>query len=402
MDIQSVGDAYSLGWQTSNIDYIARAKALAPRLTEAGPRIDAARELPDDIQAAMQEAGMFRLLLPRSVGGAELDPLTYVQCVEAIASGDGSAGWCMNQGSGCSMSAAYLEPDASAEVFADPHAVLAWGQGPGARAERVPGGWMVTGKWLFASGSRHATWLGCHSFTYDADGTARCHPDGRPWEATMLVRREQAIVTDTWHVMGLRGTGSDQYAVSGLFVPDRLTLTRDLASERRHPGLLYRFTTGNIYASGFGSVALGIARGILDAFTRLARDKTPALTTTRLADSQVIQSQLAISEAKLASARLFLHDRLRDARETLTTSETLTLDQRAGIRLASTFAIHQAREVVDFAYHEAGATAIFESNVFERRFRDIHSVCQQVQGRATHFETIGQHLLGLPVSMRWL
>ncbi len=402
MDIPSVGDAHVFGFQDAAVDYIARARALAPVLTAAGPRIDAARELPADMQAAMHEAGMFRLLLPKSLGGAELDPLTYVQCVEMIASGDGSAGWCMNQGSGCSMSAAYLDPDAAADVFGDPQAVLAWGQGPGARAERVDGGWIVTGKWLFASGSRHASWLGCHALTYDADGTARTHPDGRPWEATMLVRREQATVTDTWHVMGLRGTGSDQYVVSGFFVPDRLTLTRDLAAERRHPGLLYRFTTGNIYASGFGSVALGIARGILDAFTRLAREKTPALTTTRLADSQVIQSQLAICEAKFASARLFLHASLREAAEVLATREALTLDERAKIRLASTFAIHQAREIVDFAYHEAGATAIFESNVFERRFRDIHSVCQQVQGRTTHFETIGQHLLGLPVSMRWL
>ena len=395
-------DAHDIGWQVSNIDYIARARALAPLLTAAGPRIDAARELPADIQAAMQEAGMFRLLLPKSVGGAELDPLSYVQCVEAIASGDGSAGWCMNQGSGCSMAAAYLEPEAAAHVFGDANAVLAWGQGPGARAVRTEGGWIVTGKWMFASGSRHATWLGCHAFTFGADGTPRTHPDGRPWEATLLVRREQTVVTDTWHVMGLRGTGSDQYAVTDFFVPDRLTLTRDLPSERRYPGLLYRFTSGNIYAAGFGSVALGIASGILDAFVALAREKTPALTTTRLADSHVIQSQLAISKAKLISARLFLHAALGDARETLTTSESLTLDQRATIRLASTFAIHQAREVVDFAYHEAGATAIFEAGVFERRFRDMHSVCQQVQGRATHFETIGQQILGLPVNMRWL
>ena len=402
MDADDIGEANRGGWQVSDVDYIARARALAPRLTVAGPRIDAARELPGDIQTAMHEAGMFRLLLPKSLGGAELDPLTYVQCVEAIASGDGSAAWCMNQGSGCSMAAAYLEPDAAAQVFADPRAVLAWGQGPGARAEKTDGGWIVTGKWLFASGSRHATWLGGHALTYAADGTLRMLPDGRPWEATMLIRREQAEITDTWHVLGLRGTGSDQYAVKDFFVPDHLTLTRDLATGRRHPGLLYRFTTTNIYASGFASVALGIARGILDAFLALALEKTPALTTVRLADSQVIQSQLAVAEAKLASARLFLHATLRSACDTLTTHEILPLDQRASLRLASTFAIHQARDVVDFAYHEAGATAIFESNLFERRFRDIHSLCQQTQARATHFETIGQHLLGLPVNLRWL
>ena len=308
----------------------------------------------------------------------------------------------MNQGSGCSMSAAYLEPEWAEHVFADRRAVLAWGQGPGAKAIRTEGGWRVTGKWTFASGSRHSTWLGGHCPTFEADGTPIKRPDGKLWDMTMLIRREDAEITDTWDVMGLRGTGSDTYAVTDMFIPTHLSLTRDMASERRHAGLLYRFSTMNIYAAGFAGVAMGLARGTLDAFVQLAREKTPALTQSALRDSQVVQYQLAYNEAKLGAARLQVLKALADAQEALTTSPSLPLENRAAIRLASTFAIHQSREVVDFAYHEAGATAIFKGNPFERRFRDVHTVCQQVQGRSSHFETIGQYYLGVPFNERWL
>ena len=293
-------------------DHIARARKLAPLLTAAAPRIDAARELPKDVLDAMHAAGMFRLLVPRSVGGAELDPATYIQCVEAIASGDASVAWCMNQGSGCSMSAGYLEPDVAREVFGGERDVLAWGMGPGAKAIRAEGGWRITGTWAFASGSRHATWLGAHCPCFDADGTPQRHPDGRPWERTMLFRREIATIKDVWQVVGLRGTGSDTYSVQDLFVDDAHTLTRDRPEERREPGLIYRFAAMQIYASGFAAVALGIGRATLDAFIDLARGKTPALTQTSLRDSAVIQSAIGIADAKLNAARTWLIHVLRD------------------------------------------------------------------------------------------
>jgi alkylation response protein AidB-like acyl-CoA dehydrogenase len=383
-------------------DDIARARRLAPLLTAAAPRIDAACELPRDVLAAMHADGMFRLLVPRSLGGAELDPATYIQCVEAIASGDASVAWCMNQGSGCSLSAAYLEPAAAREVFGGERDVLAWGQGPGAKAVRVDGGWRITGTWAFASGSRHATWLGAHCPCFEPDGTPVRYPDGRPWERTMLFRRERARIDDVWRVVGLRGTGSDTYTVKDLFVDDAHTLTRDRPQERREPGLLYRFSGMNIYASGFAAVALGIARATLDAFIDLARGKTPALTQTALRDSAMIQSAIGVADAKLRSARTWLIQVLRDTQDAVAIAGELNTEQRMAIRQASTYAIHQAKEVVDVAYHEAGATAIFDANPFERRFRDINTVTQQVQGRRSHFETIGQYLLGAEPSLRWV
>ena len=382
--------------------HIAQARRLVPLLTAAAPRIDAARELPGDVLDAMHAAGMFRLLVPNSLGGAELDPATYVQCVEAIAMGDASVAWCMNQGSGCSMSAAYLAPEPAREVFGGERDVLAWGMGPGAKAIRVEGGWRISGTWAFASGSRHATWLGAHCPCFEANGSPQRHPDGRPWERTMLFRRGQADINDIWQVVGLRGTGSDSYSVQDLFVDDAHTLTRDRPEDRREPGLIYRFAAMQIYACGFAAVALGTARAALDAFIELARGKTPALTNTALRDSAVVQSAIGMADAKLSSARIWLIHVLRETQEAAKNASGLTLEQRIALRQASTYAIHQAKEVVDVAYHEAGSTAIFDSNPFERRFRDVNTVTQQVQGRRSHFETVGQHLLGAEPNPRWL
>jgi alkylation response protein AidB-like acyl-CoA dehydrogenase len=383
-------------------DYIARARGLAPLLARAAPRIDAACELPQDVLDAMHAQGMFRLLVPRSVGGAELDPVTYVQCVEAIAAGDASVAWCMNQGSGCSMSAGYLERHVALEVFGGDRDVLAWGMGTDARAVRVSGGWRISGNWAFASGSRHATWLGAHCPCFEADGTPQRHSDGRAWERTMLFRREKAAIKDIWQVVGLRGTGSDAYSVQDLFVDDAHTLTRDRPEERREPGLIYRFAAMQIYASGFAAVALGTAGAALDSFIELARGKTPALTSTALRDSAVVRAAIGMADARLKSARTWLLDVLRETQAAVRITGELTTEQRVAIRQASTYAIHQAKEVVDVAYHEAGSTAIFEVNPFERRFRDVNTVTQQVQGRRSHFETVGQHLLGGTPNLRWL
>ena len=387
---------------TAGLDHIARARKLTPLLAAAASRIDAARELPRDVLDAMHAEGMFRLLVPRSLGGSELDPVTYVQCVEAIAAGDASAAWCMNQGSGCSMSAGYLQPDVAREVFGGERDVLAWGMGPGAKAVRVDGGWRITGNWNFASGSRHATWLGAHCPCFDAGGTPQRHPDGRPWERTMLIRREAATIKDIWQVVGLRGTGSDSYSVTDLFVDDAHTLTRDRPEERRELGLIYKFAAMQIYASGFAAVALGTARAALDAFIELALGKTPALTQTSLRDSRVIQSAIGLADAKLNAARTWLLTVLRDAQDATLAAGEVPVEHRMKIRQASTFAIHQAKEVVEVAYHEAGSTAIFDSNPFERRFRDVNTVTQQVQGRRSHFETIGQYILGAKPTLRWV
>lgn len=378
-----------------------RARAVAPLIAAAAPRIEAERALPPDVLAALHEARLFRMLLPRSIGGDEVMPADFFAAIESLAAADASAAWCVGQGAGCGMSAAYLAPEAARAVFGGADAVLAWGPlGRDARAVIVDGGFRVSGTWHFASGSRHANWLGAHCIVYSADGQPQRDDEGKPIERTMLFPKARATVTDNWQVMGLKGTGSDSYSVTDLFVPSAYAFSRDTAADRRETGALYCFTSFSLYGVAFAGVALGIARATLDAFIMLARDKVSSNAKTSLRENAVIQAQVAMAEAKLLSARGFLVETLHENGRAAVEQGGFTLDQRIRLRLAATWASLQAREVVDAAYHAAGATAIFESNPFERRFRDIHTVSQQVQAHVANFEIVGQCLLGLDPKSR--
>ena len=390
------------GLASSGADCLARARALIPLLQSAAARIDATRELPKDVLDGMHDAGMFRLLIPRAYGGFELKPSEYVRCVEAIAIGDASAAWCMNQGSGCSMTAAWLMPEVSREIWGGKRDVLAWGQGPGAQAVRVEGGWRCTGTWSFASGSRHATWLGAMCSCFHADGSPVLRADGKPWDRTMLFRREFARIDDVWQVVGLRGTGSDTYSLESHFVDDAHSVTRESPAERRELGLLYRFQAMQLYASGFACVGLGTARAALDAFIALAKGKSQAWSSERLRDNHAVQRIIGYSDSALKAAKAGLLDVLDEQWEVVGRTGELAVDGRIAVRQAATFAIHTARDVVHQVYHEAGSTAIFDNQPFERRLRDINSVSQQLQGRRTHFETVGLYLLGGEPNLRWV
>jgi indole-3-acetate monooxygenase len=382
----------------SSLDYLDRAREIAPMLAAAADEIEERRELPVRVVEALIERGFFRMLLPRSLGGAELHPLTYVQVLEEIAKADPSTAWCLGQNSGCSMTAPYLDPAVAREIFGPPRGILAWGpELPGAgRGVAVEGGIRVTGRWGFATGSRHASWLGAHVPIFEPDGTPRLNPNGRPFVRTVLFPKSSAEIIDNWHVIGLRGTGSDSYRVDNLFVPQKHTASRDNEAERREPGLLYRFTSGMIYAASFSNVSLGIARGALDAFIELARDKIPRGARGTLRENNVVQSQVAQCEAKLRSSRAFIHETLAEMWDEAERKGEFRYDQHVRLRLSTTWAIHQARDIVATIYGAAGSTAVFNENPFERRLRDIHAGTQQGQGRPIHFETVGQVLLGLP------
>jgi len=403
----------------SSQDWIGKARALTPLLAAAAPRIEEGKSLPADVLDALHGARMFRMLLPRSLDGAELDLATFFQVILAIAEGDASAAWCVVQNSGCSLSAAYLSPEAAREVFGGARDVLAWGfpAGGPCRAHAVEGGWKITGSWGFGSGNRHATWLGGHCQLIDAAGKPVKHPDGAPVERTMLFPRKSATIRDNlWDVVGLRGTGSDTYAVTDLFVPASHAIVAratgrdqgqgdgptDADAERREKGALYKFTGTNVYQCGFAAVGLGIARAMLTSFTELAKKKAPSGATVPLRDDHWVQSRIAMSEARLGSARAWLQQLLVEMRQEVERAGRISFDQRVRLRLAATYAIHEARLVVEDAWADAGATAIFESNPFERRMRDMHAVSQQIQASAAHFQTVGQYFLGLQPSARFL
>ena len=383
---------------------ISRAEALRPAIEAASNDIEKGRRLPPALLDRLHEARLFRLLMPRSSNGLETDPITFFHVIETIARGDASTAWCVSQAGGCSMSAAYLDLPVAQEIFGeDPRAVLAWGPGPKVKAIETDGGYRVTGVWAFASGGRHATWLGAHCPVFKADGAPLIGPDGRQVERTMLVRATDVAWTDIWDTVGLRGTASDQFALTDHFVRADHSITRDFEKECREPGPLYRISAMTCYEVGFSGVALGVARAALDTFVDVARNKVPRGMKSPIRDNAVVQSHAAQAEVNVRAARAFLLQAVADIWHTVAQpGGRLTIDQRITIRMASTHAIHKAREAVDFAYNAAGASAIFGGHPLERRFRDIHTVTQQLQGRLAHFETVGAWMLGADADLTFV
>jgi alkylation response protein AidB-like acyl-CoA dehydrogenase len=387
---------------TGEIDYLGRAKALAPLIAASAAEIERARRLPPPLVEAMIEAGLFHMLLPRAYGGGEVHPLVFVQVLEEIARHDASTAWCLGQTGVCAMASAYLDAGPARQIWGDRRGILAWGAAaPPVKAIAVAGGYRVTGSWSFASGGHHATWIGGHCIVAEADGTPRKTAAGKLIPRTLLFPASTIAWTDIWDVIGLNGTGSDMYSVTDLFVPQEFTLDRDEHDERRYPAPLYCFRTDQMYSSGFACVALGVARGMLDALVALATEKTPRGYKTTMRMSAVIQTEVAELEARLRAARHYIMGTLEAAWRAAQQGE-LPVEHRMAIRLAATHCIREARKIAGDAYNSAGTTSVFASNPFERRLRDINSVAQQLQGRRTHFETVGKYLLGLEAETLFL
>ncbi|MGH6768984.1 MAG: acyl-CoA dehydrogenase family protein [Xanthobacteraceae bacterium] len=386
------------------VDWVARAREVVPVITAGADRAERERCIPDDVIAAIDGAGILRMLLPATFGGGAADVVIFNRTIETVAMADGSTAWCLAQSLASSHAAGFLDPAVAREVFASPRAIVAWGPPGGpTKAQVVDGGYRCSGKWRFASGSANATWMGGHSAVFERDGTPRLDAAGRPVMRTMIFRPDKAIVHDTWHVIGLRATASNDYEVADLFVPQAYSTWRDLPADRRESGPLYNIPLLTLYGIGFSGVALGLADASLRAFMALAPNKRSGGgvgATGVLRDNAVIQSKTAQATGRLNSARAYLHQILQEYWDASCAGGKFSLELRATLRIAIVGAIDQAREVVDFAYHAAGTTAIFQGSAFERRFRDMHTLLAQGQAHLSNFESAGQALFGIEPAQR--
>jgi alkylation response protein AidB-like acyl-CoA dehydrogenase len=371
---------------------IERARALAPLIAREADEIERTRRLTEPVVSALIENGLYRVLLPQSLGGAEAPPEIFMQMLEEVAKADASTAWCLGQCSVCAMTAAYLDPDAAHQIFNELPGILAWGAIAN-EVHVVPGGYRATARWNFASGSRQASWLGAHVQVVEADGTRRRKPNGAPEVRTILFPVTSATMYDVWDVIGLNGTGTDSYSVDNLFIPEKFAALRDDPTALRENGPLYRLTTYTMFGLSFAAVSLGVARATLDAAIDLARGKE-SVGLKAMRENNAVQGLIGRTEGNLRAARAYLYAAANEAWGDLTRSGNLSEDHRIALRLASTWTIHQAAAVVDTAYHMAGATAVFSTNKFERRFRDMHAIAQQVQARDTHYEDVGKAVLG--------
>ena len=373
------------------ITLVERGRALQPLIASEADEIERSRRLTPNVTAALVENELYRALLPRTYGGHEVPLEIFMQMQEEIAKADASTAWCLGQCAVCAMTAAYLEPDAANEIFNTPPGILAWGA-INHEVKVVPGGYLANARWEFASGSRQASWLGSHVRVIEPDGTPRKKKDGSPEIRTILFPITSATMYDVWDVIGLKGTGTDAYSVENLFIPEKFAALRDDPNAVIEKGPLYKLTTNAVFSMGFAATSLGVARATLNAATDLARSKIPqGLSAMR--ENNAVQGQIGRTEASLRAARAYLYSTAAEVWRDLERGEPVTEAHRIAIRIAATWTIHQSAAVVDTAYHMSGATAVFAKNPFERRFRDMHAIAQQIQARDTHYEDAGKAIL---------
>jgi indole-3-acetate monooxygenase len=372
------------------------ARQLGPQIRSCADEIEATRELPRALFESLADAGLFHLALPRTLGGAELDLPTYIQVIEELGRADASTAWIVNQ---CAIFATYsarMPREIARAIWIDtPRSVVANTPSATATAVPVPGGYRVTGRQGFSTGCRHAAWLAAHAQIVE-NGQPRVLDDGQPDARYFFVPVAEAELLDTWLVRGMRGTGTHHFAVNDVFVPAArsvLSVNPPLVES----GPLYQIPRTLLFASGDAAAALGMARTCLDTFCELAGAKTPRAMTALLRDQPMIQNVVGHAEADLRSGQALLTETVRDLWTAVSAAGTISLDQRAALRLATTHAIRLAVQVVDAAYNAAGVTAIYEGNLLQRHFQDIHVISQHLQARLSHYELVGRHWLGLKV-----
>jgi indole-3-acetate monooxygenase len=370
-------------------DPLARARDLGPSVAAAADEIERTQTIPEPLLSRIHEARLARMLLPLSAGGDQVEPWKYLQAIEEISRHDGSVGWNLFVANSAALITPFIPLETAKSIYANPRTVISWGPPNQHRAHAVPGGYRVSGEWHFASGSRQANWMGAHCQVVEPDGSLRLNRFGRPTTRTLLFPKDRTEQIRDWNTIGMRGTASEGFRVSDLFVPEAYSGTREDPSLRRDTGPLYAFTMQGLYAVGVASVAFGIARAMLDAFIALAGEKTPR-SLQRLADSPVTQSEVARREANLGAARAYLIEILKDVWAEADDIAPIDLNARLRVRLGCAHAIHTAVEIADTVYKAAGTSAIFLGTPFERRFRDIHTLSQQIQSREAHFETVGR------------
>jgi alkylation response protein AidB-like acyl-CoA dehydrogenase len=372
---------------------LAAARQFAPRVAARAEEIESARRLPAELARELAEAGFFRMVVPEAYGGFELHPARVVEVVETLARADGSTGWCVMIGALTAMCSAWLPEPAARLIYGAPDVITGGVAAPLGRAELVEGGYRVTGRWAWASGSQNCRWL-VGGVVVTKDGAPRMVREGMPETRLVLLPIEDVTLHDTWHVTGLCGTGSGDMEVKDLFVPAERSLSL-LAERPRIERPLYAFPAFGLLALGIPAVALGIARRAIDELMTLARQKKlPPLGRQVLATRPAVQEAVAEAEATLRAARAFLLETVHTTFEAATRQE-VSLHHRAELRLAYTHATRSAARVVDRMYEAAGGTAVYRASPLQRCLRDIHVATQHAMVAPPTLELIGGVLLGV-------
>ncbi|AGC42584.1 hypothetical protein MYSTI_01236 [Myxococcus stipitatus DSM 14675] len=368
---------------------LATAVELAPRLSARSAEFESARRLPPDVIAEFARAGFFRMLIPEAYGGLELHPALSFQVIEALSQADGAAGWCAMIGASTGLSSAWLPESVARAVFSSPEVIIGGVAAPLGRAERVEGGYRVTGRWPWASAGHHCHWLVGGAVVTEG-GNPRFVREGVPETRLLYFPAESVTLHDTWFSLGLCGTGSGDMEVRDLFVREDHAFT--LLAPPRVSRPLYGFPFG-LLGHAIPAVALGIARRAIDELLTLARQKTVLVERRLLAARPAVQETVAEADAEVRAARAFLLEVIH-ATFDASTKGPVSMRARADLRLAMTHGTRAAARAVDRVYEAAGGPAVFHTHALQRCLRDIHTLTQHAMVARPTLEITGGVLLG--------
>lgn len=362
-------------------DALAAARAasvVAERCADDGDR---GRRLPQPVVEALSAGGLFTLCLPEAYGGPGSGPVALIDAVAEVARGDGAAGWCTAIASTTSSMGAFLEPDVARTIFTSTATATGGVFAPNGRGVAADGGFRVTGRWQWGSGTQHCSWI---------VGGAMCDDNT---QRVCFFPAADIDFHDTWHVSGMRGTGSLDISVDDVFVPDEYTI-QPVVGDVRVDEPLAHFPNFTLLALGIAATGLGVARRALDELAELAQGKKPQFSSRTLAESGFAQTEYARAEARWRAARAYLRDEVGQAWEAAQRGDRVDVASRVAMRLAAAHAASEIVEVVDTAWTLAGGSAVYDTSVLGRCLRDAHVVTQHIMVAPKLNETLGKFLLG--------
>jgi len=364
-------------------DLLVAAEAVAGLAEANAAEGEHLRRLPLPVVEALRDAQLLRMCVPAVYGGPEADPPTMLRVIERVARADGAAGWCTMIASTTSLFSHYMEPEWAKQIFGEPTNITGGVFARLATARKVEGGYRVSGRWMWGSGTQHCQWI-----TGGATG------DG--FSGSMFFAADDVAFHDTWHTSGLRGTGSGDFSVDDLFVPEGRALQPQVTGSFVDSPL-GAFPDMTLLAVGVAAAALGIGRHALDAIVELGRDKRPQFSQRTISQSGVAQAELARAEATLRSARAFLFDEVSQAWEVAVAGGRVDVPARGRMRLAGAHAAEAAVRAADAAYTLGGGSSVFESSPLQRCMRDAHVVTQHIMVAPRLYETLGKLHFGLDI-----
>lgn len=389
--------------QLTSSELLHEVERLCPVIESNGARAETERQLPDQAYEAMIDARLFDMCAPRAYGGLELHPVEAMLVWEAVARIDTAAAWNLVMNQAVGGLAAWLPDDGAKELYGNGPTTVAGAFFPPGTAVRVHDGWRITARVPFASGCHNARWFVLPAFEMDG-GQPKIDPAvGQPVMYAAFVRREEAEIIDTWHTVGMRGTGSADVCTSDVFVPDRLVFAVGQLTDPAYgfEGPLYRMFPWTAIL-GEATVSVGLAAAAVDEVIDLAKTKTPAYNATSLREQQLAQHAVGRALAKVNASRDTLHRAAAEAYDDAATGSLLSWESKIRLQVATAFAAESCAEAVRLVNEAAGSSAIRVGQPFERHFRDAHVLTQHTSKASPRYASAGRLLFGLENDWPWL